>query len=223
MPDPITHHQLDTLALLTYPGVLQQPQNGLHQQLIPSTYQHSLPSGHNQHPSTPSSSATTADIPGALQYTNQPLRQCPPAQLNTTNLHETPEPLDTNPNDHNNIPDPANDQEALCANRIWDSPWINMLEETQEKRWKEGMCILCGEQGHFICSCPKQQVMGHAMWMIDREDYHRPDPDIFSTSATLLHATIPAPDSPPVHLPFHSSTNLLLHTTLPFTDNSVPT
>ncbi|KAG5733029.1 hypothetical protein E4T56_gene3624 [Termitomyces sp. T112] len=32
-----------------------------------------------------------------------------------------------------------------------------------------------------------------------------------------------APDNLPVHLPSHSSTNLLLHTTLPFTTNPVPT
>ncbi|KAG5337616.1 hypothetical protein C0989_009152 [Termitomyces sp. Mn162] len=30
-------------------------------------------------------------------------------------------------------------------------------------------------------------------------------------------------DNPPAHLPSHSSTNLLLHTTLPFTDKPVPT
>ncbi|KAG5727964.1 hypothetical protein E4T56_gene19433 [Termitomyces sp. T112] len=41
--------------------------------------------------------------------------------------------------------------------------------------------------------------------------------------ATLLRAMILALDSPPIHLPSHSSTNLLLHTTLPFTDNPVPT
>ncbi|KAG5349619.1 hypothetical protein C0989_002716 [Termitomyces sp. Mn162] len=50
-----------------------------------------------------------------------------------------------------------------------------------------------------------------------------PDPNVFSTPATLLHAMILAPDSPPVHLPSHSSTNLLLHTTLPFTTNPIPT
>ncbi|KAG5735334.1 hypothetical protein E4T56_gene11036 [Termitomyces sp. T112] len=32
-----------------------------------------------------------------------------------------------------------------------------------------------------------------------------------------------APDNPPAHLPSHSSTNLLLHTTLPFTDKPIPT
>ncbi|KAG5333153.1 hypothetical protein C0989_006181, partial [Termitomyces sp. Mn162] len=32
-----------------------------------------------------------------------------------------------------------------------------------------------------------------------------------------------APDNPPAHLPSHSSTNLLLHTTLPFTNKPVPT
>ncbi|KAH0580601.1 hypothetical protein H2248_002093 [Termitomyces sp. 'cryptogamus'] len=30
MPDPITHHQLNTLAPLTYPGVSRQPRNGPH-------------------------------------------------------------------------------------------------------------------------------------------------------------------------------------------------
>ncbi|KAG5337170.1 hypothetical protein C0989_010420 [Termitomyces sp. Mn162] len=137
-----------------------------------------------------------------ITSTNPPPGQCPLAQLNAADLHETLEPLDTNPNDHNNILDPANDQEALCANRIWDSPWINMPEEMQEKRWKEGACILCGLE--------------------DALD-HGPDPDVFSAPATLLHATILTPDSPPVHLPSHSSTNLLLCTTLPFTTNPVPT
>ncbi|KAG5735301.1 hypothetical protein E4T56_gene10971 [Termitomyces sp. T112] len=68
-----------------------------------------------------------------------------------------------------------------------------------------------------------RRVMGCTMWTIDGEDYRGPDPDIFSTLATLLHAMILTPDSPPVHLPSHSSTNLLLHTTLPFTDNPIPT
>ncbi|KAG5726823.1 hypothetical protein E4T56_gene597 [Termitomyces sp. T112] len=52
---------------------------------------------------------------------------------------------------------------------------------------------------------------------------HEPDPDIFSTPATLLRAMILAPDNLPAHLPSHSSTNLLLCTTLPFTNNPVPT
>ncbi|KAG5725262.1 hypothetical protein E4T56_gene12706 [Termitomyces sp. T112] len=131
-----------------------------------------------------------------ITSTNQSPEQCPLAQLNAADLHETPEPLDTNPNNHNSILDPTNDQEALCANRIWDSLWINVPEETQEKRWKEGMCILCD------CG---------------------PDLDVFSALATLLGATILTPDSPPVHLPSHSSTNLLLCTTLPFTNNLIPT
>ncbi|KAG5337482.1 hypothetical protein C0989_009540 [Termitomyces sp. Mn162] len=137
-----------------------------------------------------------------ITSTNQSPGQHPPAQLNAADLHETPEPLDTNPDDHNDIPDPANNKEALCANRIWDSPWIDVPEEMQEKQWKEGVCILYGLED-----------------ALDRG----PDPDIFSTLATLLHAMILTPDSPPVHLPSHSSTNLLLHTTLPFTDNPIPT
>ncbi|KAG5723957.1 hypothetical protein E4T56_gene9752 [Termitomyces sp. T112] len=41
--------------------------------------------------------------------------------------------------------------------------------------------------------------------------------------ATLLCTTVLAPDNPPAHLPSHSSTNLLLCTTLPFTNTPVPT
>ncbi|KAG5331201.1 hypothetical protein C0989_008288 [Termitomyces sp. Mn162] len=65
--------------------------------------------------------------------TNRPPGQCPPTQLNAADLHDTPVPLDTNPNDHDDILDPTDNQEALCANRIQDNPWIDVLEETQEK------------------------------------------------------------------------------------------
>ncbi|KAG5719204.1 hypothetical protein E4T56_gene11783 [Termitomyces sp. T112] len=149
--------------------------------------------------------------------------QRPPTQLNAADLHDTPVPLDTNPDNHDDIPDPADDQEALCTNRIQDSPWIDVPEEMQEKQWKESTCILCGEQGHFIHSCPKRQVMGCAVWTINGEDYHGPYPDVFPAPATLLHATVLAPDNPPAHLPSHSSTNLLLCTILPFTNKPVPT
>ncbi|KAG5351216.1 hypothetical protein C0989_007401, partial [Termitomyces sp. Mn162] len=49
------------------------------------------------------------------------------------------------------------------------------------------------------------------------------DPNIFSTPATLLHTTVFASDNFPAHLPSHTSTILLLCTTLPFSDNSIPT
>ncbi|KAG5722479.1 hypothetical protein E4T56_gene2867 [Termitomyces sp. T112] len=174
-------------------------------------------------PANPANPAPRFPSGQGITSTNPPQGQRPPAQLNAADLHETPEPLDTNPNDYNNIPDPANDPEALCTTQIWDSPWIDVLEETQEKQWKEGTCILCGEQGHFICSCPNRQVMGRAVWTIDGEDYRGPDPNVFSALATLLRAMILAPANPPVHLPSHSSTNLLLRTTLPFTTNPIPT
>ncbi|KAG5335185.1 hypothetical protein C0989_001976, partial [Termitomyces sp. Mn162] len=89
--------------------------------------------------------------------TNQSPGQCPPAQLNAADLHEALEPLDANPDDLNNVPDSANDQEALCTNKIQDKLWIDIPEETQERQQKDGACILCGEQGHFIHSHPKQQ------------------------------------------------------------------
>ncbi|KAG5723577.1 hypothetical protein E4T56_gene18117 [Termitomyces sp. T112] len=153
-------------------------------------------------PANPANPAPRFPPGRGVPNTNRPPGQRPPAQLNAADLHDTPVPLDTNPNNRDDIPDPANDQEALCANRIQDSPWINVPEETQEKQRKEGACILCGLE--------------------DALD-HGPYPNIFSAPATLLRAMILAPDNPPAHLPSHSSTNLLLHTTLPFTDKPVPT
>ncbi|KAG5335183.1 hypothetical protein C0989_001984, partial [Termitomyces sp. Mn162] len=50
-----------------------------------------------------------------------------------------------------------------------------------------------------------------------------PDPNVFSTPATLLHTTVLTLDNFLAHLPFHSSTTLLLCTTLPFSDNFIPT
>ncbi|KAG5348008.1 hypothetical protein C0989_011177, partial [Termitomyces sp. Mn162] len=84
-------------------------------------------------PANPANPAPRFPLGQGITSTNQPPGQCPPAQLNAANLHETLESLDTNPNNHDDILDPANDQEALCTNRIWDSPWIDVLEETQEK------------------------------------------------------------------------------------------
>ncbi|KAG5724661.1 hypothetical protein E4T56_gene3712 [Termitomyces sp. T112] len=156
-------------------------------------------------PSIPANPANPAPrfLPGqGVPNTNRPLGQRPPAQLNAADLHDTPVPLDTNPNDRDDIPDPADNQEALCTNRIQDSQWIDVPEETQEKRQKEGACILCGLEDALDCG---------------------PHPDVFSTPATLLCAMMLAPDNPPAHLPSHSSTNLLLHTTLPFTNKPVPT
>ncbi|KAG5351271.1 hypothetical protein C0989_007165 [Termitomyces sp. Mn162] len=50
-----------------------------------------------------------------------------------------------------------------------------------------------------------------------------PDPDVFSTLATLLCAMVLTLDDLPAHLPSHSSTTLLLCTTLSFSDNSIST
>ncbi|KAG5329757.1 hypothetical protein C0989_009329 [Termitomyces sp. Mn162] len=83
---------------------------------------------------------------------NQPLGPCPSAQLNTADFHKTPELLDTNSNNLNDAPDSANNQEALCADKIQNKPWIDVLEETQEKQWKEGACILCGTINREDCN-----------------------------------------------------------------------
>ncbi|KAG5349986.1 hypothetical protein C0989_000849 [Termitomyces sp. Mn162] len=93
---------------------------------------------------------------------NYLLGPCPPAQLNATDIHKALEPLDASPNDSqdlDNALDSADNQEALCANKIQNQPWIYILEETQEKQQKEGACILCSEQGHFIDQSP---LMSHS-------------------------------------------------------------
>ncbi|KAG5721783.1 hypothetical protein E4T56_gene8152 [Termitomyces sp. T112] len=61
------------------------------------------------------------------------LPQCLPAQLNAADLQEASELQDANSDDHNDILDSTNDQEALCMNKIQDRPWINIPEETQKK------------------------------------------------------------------------------------------
>ncbi|KAG5339365.1 hypothetical protein C0989_004567 [Termitomyces sp. Mn162] len=50
-----------------------------------------------------------------------------------------------------------------------------------------------------------------------------PDSNIFSALATLLCAIILTPDNLPAHLTSHSSNTLLLHTTLLFSNNPIPT
>ncbi|KAG5349366.1 hypothetical protein C0989_004356, partial [Termitomyces sp. Mn162] len=50
-----------------------------------------------------------------------------------------------------------------------------------------------------------------------------PDPNVFAAPATLLHTMVLTPDNLPAHLPSHSSTTLLLCTTLPFSNNPIPT
>ena len=64
------------------------------------------------------------------------------------------------------------DEEALQASRFRNSnkPWIDVPDNVQEQRRREGACILCGEKGHFISDCPKRQAMGRAVWTIDGED-----------------------------------------------------
>ncbi|KAG5348628.1 hypothetical protein C0989_009369 [Termitomyces sp. Mn162] len=63
-------------------------------------------------PANPANPALHFPSGRGITSTNPPQGQRPPAQLNTTDLHESPEPLDTNSNNHNDIPDPANNQEA---------------------------------------------------------------------------------------------------------------
>ncbi|KAG5329312.1 hypothetical protein C0989_009914 [Termitomyces sp. Mn162] len=84
-------------------------------------------------PANPANPAPRFPPGRGVPNTNRPPGQRPPAQLNAANLHDTPVPLDTNPDNRDDILDPANDQEALCANRIQDSQWIDVLEEMQEK------------------------------------------------------------------------------------------
>ncbi|KAG6899326.1 hypothetical protein C0993_011203 [Termitomyces sp. T159_Od127] len=68
---------------------------------------------------------------------NRPLGPCPQMQLNTADTQEAPDPNPANPNlptDSHNTPDYTNNEEALCANRFRNWPWIDIPEETQEKQ-----------------------------------------------------------------------------------------
>ncbi|KAG5715675.1 hypothetical protein E4T56_gene456 [Termitomyces sp. T112] len=123
------------------------------------------PTGRPEQPTAfdPQSPPTLRPIflgPRNYQYQSTPgtMSTC---QLNAADLHKTPEPLDVNLNDHDNIPDPTDNQEALCANRIWNSPWIDVLEETQEKRWKEGAQLLVTQLP------PSTPIMLRLPWLQD--------------------------------------------------------
>ncbi|KAG6867852.1 hypothetical protein C0993_010226 [Termitomyces sp. T159_Od127] len=160
----------------------------------------------NQTTSTapPPNSATQLPLGQGPANVNQPLGPHPQMQLNAANMQDTPDPNQADPDLPTDPPDTldyANNEEALCASRFRNQLWIDVLEETQEKQRREGACILCSEQGHFINECPKCQVVGQAMWTID---------------ALFL-------DTPLAHLPSQSSQILLLHTTLPHSSAPINT
>ncbi|KAG6867100.1 hypothetical protein C0993_006845 [Termitomyces sp. T159_Od127] len=93
---------------------------------------------------------------------NQPPGPCPQTQLNAADTQEALDPNQADsdlPTDPHNTSDYANNKEALHVSRFRNWLWIDVLEETQEKQQREGACILCGEQGHFINECPKRQVL----------------------------------------------------------------
>ncbi|KAG6876051.1 hypothetical protein C0993_005951 [Termitomyces sp. T159_Od127] len=150
-------------------------------------------------------------------------------QLNTADMQEALDPNQADPDpptDPHNTLDYANNEEALCMSRFRNRPWIDVLEETPEKRRHEGACILCGEQSHFINKCPKCQVGGRAMWTIDNHQdtlNHGPDFDVFSALATHLCAMALSLDTSSAHLLSQSSQILLLHITLPHSTAPVST
>ncbi|KAG5334671.1 hypothetical protein C0989_003212 [Termitomyces sp. Mn162] len=82
------------------------------------------------------------------------------------------------------------------------------------------MCHVDNQQRRLQLPIYGKQVSGLGL---ENALDHGPDSDIFSAPATLLCAIVLAPHNLPAHLPSHSSTTLLLCTTLPFSDNSVPT
>ncbi|KAG5720927.1 hypothetical protein E4T56_gene852 [Termitomyces sp. T112] len=72
----------------------------------------------------------------------------------------------------NDALDSTNDQEALCADRIWKKPWINILEEAQEKQQKEGLA------SHHPAP-PLTLIMLGLLWLQDI------NPDIDWTNLTM--------------------------------------
>ncbi|KAG5719346.1 hypothetical protein E4T56_gene13309 [Termitomyces sp. T112] len=111
--------------------------------------------------------------------TNQPPGLCSPAQLNTASLHKALKLLNANSNnsqDSDDALDSIDNQEALCANKIWSRLWIDMPEETQEKQWKESTCILCAA---FLCAM---------VLSLDNLSAHLP---FHSSHTLLLHINLP--------------------------------
>ncbi|KAG6894410.1 hypothetical protein C0992_006231 [Termitomyces sp. T32_za158] len=100
---------------------------------------------------------------------------CPSAQLNASDTLKAPEPNpDESPDPNALLNDPVlpDDEEALRANRFrgTNKPWIDVPLDVQERRQKDGACILCGERGHFIGECPKCPTMGRAVWTFEGEE-----------------------------------------------------
>ncbi|KAG6895491.1 hypothetical protein C0992_001020 [Termitomyces sp. T32_za158] len=128
----------------------------------------------NSWPPNPTPPATPGAQPPFVRNpinNNQTLGPQPLAQLNAS---DTIKALELNPDEPIDpdalIDDSAfpEDEEALRANRFRSSnkPWIDV----QERRQKEGACILCGERGHFIGECPKCPTMGCAVWTFEGKE-----------------------------------------------------
>ncbi|KAG6875380.1 hypothetical protein C0992_004052 [Termitomyces sp. T32_za158] len=105
----------------------------------------------------------------------QTLGPRPPAQLNASDTLEAPEPSPDESADPNALVNDAtllDNEEALQANRFHSTnkPWIDVPLDVQERRRKDGACILGGEWGHFIRECPKRPTMGCAVWTFEGEE-----------------------------------------------------
>ncbi|KAG6871723.1 hypothetical protein C0992_012294 [Termitomyces sp. T32_za158] len=132
----------------------------------------------NPRPPNPAPPATPGTRPPFTRNpisNNQSPGPRPPAQLNASDTIEAPEPNpDENPDPDTRVDDSTlpEDEEALRANRFRSSnkPWIDVPLDVQERRRKEGACILCGERGHFIGECPKRPAMGRAVWTFEGEE-----------------------------------------------------
>ncbi|KAG5731844.1 hypothetical protein E4T56_gene13782 [Termitomyces sp. T112] len=79
-----------------------------------------------------------------------------------------------------------------------------------------------GEENLTFKSPNLSLAVTHRSGLEDTLD-HGPDPNVFCTLATLLCTTVLTLDNLPAHLPSHSSTILLLCTTLSFSNNSIST
>ncbi|KAG6895180.1 hypothetical protein C0992_002747 [Termitomyces sp. T32_za158] len=126
-------------------------------------------------PALPATPSTQPPFVCILNNNSQTPGPRPPAQLNASDTIKAPEP---NPNKPVDPDSPVNDstfpkdEEALQANHFRSSnkPWIDVPLDVQERRQKEGACILCGEWGHFIGECPKCPAMGHAVWTFEGKE-----------------------------------------------------
>ncbi|KAG5337128.1 hypothetical protein C0989_010592 [Termitomyces sp. Mn162] len=165
-------------------------------------------------PAAPTNSALCFSSRQGPLSTNQPPGPHPPAQLKAANLHKASELLDINPDnsqDPDNALDPAEDQEAYTQIKSETDLELTYWRRCRKNERKRA-CV------SYVDALKEVSGLGHKGTLNCGSDTN-----VFSALVVSLHNMVFSPDTLSAHLSLHSSHTLLLHTTLPFSANSIPT